>query len=72
MINFDDYVNENKTEHNKNWPYTPEHPYRILIIGGSGSKKANTLINLTNEQNEQKDFSEPKYEYLLKNVKMQE
>ena len=72
MINFDDYVNENKTEHNKNWPYTPEHPYRILIIGGSGSKKANTLINLTNEQNEQKDLSEPKYEYLLKNVKMQE
>ena len=72
MINFDDYVNENKTEHNKNWPYTPETPYRILIIGGSGSKKANTLINLTNEQNEQKDLSEPKYEYLLKNVKMQE
>ena len=32
-------VNENKTEHNKNWPYTPEHPYRILIIGGSGSGK---------------------------------
>ena len=21
MINFDDRVNENKTEHNKNWPY---------------------------------------------------
>ena len=42
MINFDDCVNENKTEqelhsHNKNWPYIPDHPYRILIIGGSGS-----------------------------------
>ena len=36
MINFDDYVNENKTEHNKNWPYIPDHPYRILTIGGSG------------------------------------
>ena len=23
-----------KTKHNKNWPYTPDHPYRILIIGG--------------------------------------
>ena len=34
MINFDDYVNENKTEHNKNWSLTPDHPYRILIIGG--------------------------------------
>ena len=32
-------VNENKTDYNKNWPYTPEHPYRILIIGGSGSGK---------------------------------
>ena len=38
MINFDDYVNENRTEHNKNWPYIPDHPYRILMIGSSGSK----------------------------------
>ena len=30
MINFDDYVNENKTEHNSNWPYIPDHPYRII------------------------------------------
>ena len=37
MINFDNYANENKTEHNKNWPYIPDHPYRILIMGGSGS-----------------------------------
>ena len=39
MINFDDYVNENKTEHNENWPYAPDHPWRTLIIGGSGSGK---------------------------------
>ena len=38
MINFDNYVNENKTKNNKNWPYIPDHPYRILIIGGSGSE----------------------------------
>ena len=38
MINFDDYVNENKTEHNKNWPYTLDHPYRILIIRGQKNK----------------------------------
>ena len=41
MINFDDYVNENKTKHNKNWPYIPDHPYRISIIGGSRSGKTN-------------------------------
>ena len=52
MINFDDYINGNKTEHNKNWPYTPDHPYRILIIEGSGSGKTNALINLINEQND--------------------
>ena len=39
MINFDDYTNENKTKHNPDWSYIPDHPYRILIIGGSGSGK---------------------------------
>ena len=46
MINFDDYVNENKTKHNKNWPYTPDHPYKILIIGGLRSGKTNVFLNL--------------------------
>ena len=46
MINFDNYVNENKTKHNKNWPYIPDHPDRILIIGGSGSGKTNLFLNL--------------------------
>ena len=46
MINFDNYTNEDKTKHNKNWPYIPDHPYRILIIGGSGSGKTNLLLNL--------------------------
>ena len=50
MINFDDYVNENKTEQNKKWPYTPDHPYRILIIGDSGSGKTNVLLNLIQNQ----------------------
>ena len=39
MINFDDFANENKTELNSNWPYIPDHPYRILTIGSSGSGK---------------------------------
>ena len=50
MINFDDYTNKNKTQHNLNWPYIPDHPYRILIIGGSGSGKTNALLNLINKQ----------------------
>ena len=50
MINFDDYVNENETEHNKHWPYTPDHPCRILIIGVSGSGKTNALLNLIENQ----------------------
>ena len=29
MINFDEYINENKKENNLNWPYIPDHPYRI-------------------------------------------
>ena len=44
MINFDNYTNENKTEHNSKWPYIPDHPYRILIIGGSGSGKTISQI----------------------------
>ena len=50
MINFDDYVNKNKTTHNKNQPYIPYHPCRILIIGGSGSGKTNLLLNLIENQ----------------------
>ena len=50
MINFDDVTNENKTEHNPEWPYIPDHPYIILIIGGSGSEKTNALLNLINNQ----------------------
>ena len=72
MINFDDYVNENKTEHNKNWPYIPDKPYRILIIGGSGSGKTNVLLNLIENQPDidkiylyPKDLYEAKYRYLI-------
>ena len=74
MINLDNIVNNNNKEHNEKWPYIPDHPYRILIIGGSGSGKTNRLLNLINEQKDidkiylyAKDLSEPKYEYLIKN-----
>ena len=50
MINFDEYANENKIKHHLKWPYVADHPYRILIIGGSGSGKATELLNLMNNQ----------------------
>ena len=50
MISLDDYTNENKTQYNLKWPYTPDHPYRILMIGGTGSGKTNALLNLINNQ----------------------
>ena len=72
MINFDDYTNENKTKHNLDWPYIPDHPYRILIIGGSRSGKTNALLNLINRQPDidkiylcAKDPYELKYQYLI-------
>ena len=72
MINFDNYVNENKTKHNKNSPYIPDHPYRILIIRGSGSGKANLLLSLIENQSDNdkiylyaKDPYEAKYHYLI-------
>ena len=49
MINFDEYTNENKINHNLNRPYIPDHLHRILIIGGSGSGKTNTLLKLINK-----------------------
>ena len=50
MINFDDYANGNKTQHNLNLPYIPDYLYRILIIGGSGPRKTNALLNLKKNQ----------------------
>ena len=73
MINFDEYTNENKIEHNLKWPHIPDQPYRILIIGGSGSGKTNALLNLINNQPDidkiylyAKDPYEAKYQYLIK------
>ena len=42
MINFDDSTKENLSKHNPNWPQIPDHPYRILIVGGSVSGKTNS------------------------------
>ena len=72
MIDFDEYTNENEKDHNLNWSYIPGHPYRILIIGGSGSGKTNALLNLIHNQQDidkiylyAKDPYEDKYQYLI-------
>ena len=44
------YDQSDEINHNTIWPYIPDHPYRILIIGGSGSGKANVLLNLIKHQ----------------------
>ena len=68
MINLNSTTNKNNKEQNEKWPYISDHPYIILIIGGSESGKTNTLLNLINEQDDiekiylyRKDLSEPKY-----------
>ena len=73
MINLDSIANENNKKHNEKWPYIPDYPYRILIIGGFGSGKTNILLNLINEQNDidksylyARDLNEPKYKILIK------
>ena len=52
MFNLDSITNENNKEHNGKWPFIPDHPNRILIIGGSGLVKTNTLLNLIKEQDD--------------------
>ena len=67
MINLDSFTNENNKEHNEKLSYIPDHPYRFLIIGGSGSGKTNTLLNVINEKHDidkiylyARDLNEPK------------
>ena len=50
IINSDDVTKENRKENNPNWLQVPDHPYRTLIIGGSGSGKTNSLFNLISRQ----------------------
>ena len=74
MINFYDVVKENK-RNNPDWPQIPDHPYRILIIGGSGSGETSSLFNLINHQPDidkiylhDKDPYEAKYQFLISKI----
>ena len=79
MINLDSISNENNRKHSEKWSYIPDHPYRIVIVDGSGSGKTNALLNLIKGQAyidkiylHAKDLIERKYEFLSKSVKTQE
>ena len=50
MINLDVVIKEETKERNAYWQQIPDHPYRILIIGGFRSGKTNSLFNLINQQ----------------------
>ena len=77
MKNYDQSVEIN---HNPNWPYIPDHPYRIVIIGSSGSDKTNVLLNLTKVNDQilaefiymSKIYSNQSINYLLTEEKNEE
>ena len=68
-----DYGQSFEIKHNPNWRSIPDHPYRILIIGGSGPGKTNVLQNLIKHQRPVtdkihlyvKDLFESKYQLLI-------
>ena len=72
MFNFDYITKDNIKEHNPNWPEILDHPYRILILGGSGSGKANACLNLLHNEPDiakvylyAKNPHEAKYQFLI-------
>ena len=74
MINFDGITGENTQKHYLYWSQVPDHSYRILNVGSSGSGKTNVLLSLVNHQTKidinflySKGTYESKYQYLYKN-----
>ena len=80
MFNQGDITNEKNKDHNEKWLYIPDHPYRMLIAGGSGSGKTNALLNSIKEQDSDslidkiylyaKDLNELKYQFLINKCKL--
>ena len=73
IINFDDALKENVKKNNPNWPEISDHPHRILIIGGCGSTKTDSFLNVINHQPDTdnsylyvEDPYEAKYQFLIK------
>ena len=79
MISLDSITNGNNKEDNEKWPYIPDHPFRVLKIGCSGSGKTTTMLILIKRQDNRdaidkmslyaKDLNEPKYQFLTEKRK---
>ena len=70
MLNLDNIASKDTTGSSSS--ESNDWPFRMLIIGPSGSGKINTLLHLTNNLHPidkiylyAKDIHEPKYEYLI-------
>ena len=61
MINFDDVTKENIKDYNPNQVQISDYLYRILIVGGSGSGKTNSLLNLISHQSDSTDLKHLNY-----------
>ena len=66
MLNLDDIVSNKKENKDNDWPF------RMLIIGPSGSRKTSTLLHLINNSHPidkiylyTKDTDEKKYQFLI-------
>ena len=67
MTNLDNITNDNYKKHNEKWSYIPDHLYKILIIGGSGTGNTNTLLNDIDKIDlYARNLNEPKYKILIK------
>lgn len=80
FLNFDDIIKKDpeieRLNFIQNEPFLPQHPFRMIINGFSGSGKTNQLLNLlfhpvyTLNYNKvylyAKDFTEDKYTWLIK------
>ena len=65
---------ENVKQYSLSWSKTLDHPYRILITGGSGSRATNALLNLTSHKLNtdniylySKNTYEAKYQFSINN-----
>ena len=74
----DDVIKENTKETNSKWPEMTDQLYRTLIVGGSGSRETNALLNLINRETDidkivlyVKDSHEVKYQFLTNQQKTQ-
>ena len=75
MTNYSDVVKESIKEHKSGWTKIPDHPYKILITGGSRSGKTNSLFNVINQLSDidkvyfyAKDPLEAKDQFLINRI----